>query len=97
MIYVMVHVRQPSSSTLLDIMTFTHGWSEKGLALFQLLLVASVVQAEVLPCRRSGDPENPQLSKDGDIMLGGIFSFHNKWMQRQDTYMHKPLPLHCTR
>ncbi|XP_030258023.1 extracellular calcium-sensing receptor-like [Sparus aurata] len=29
-------------------------------------------------------------------MLGGIFSFHNKWMDRQDTYMHKPLPLHCT-
>ncbi|XP_073346300.1 extracellular calcium-sensing receptor-like [Pagrus major] len=28
-------------------------------------------------------------------MLGGIFSFHNKWKNRQDTYMHKPLPLQC--
>uniref|UniRef100_A0AAQ6IT90 G-protein coupled receptors family 3 profile domain-containing protein n=1 Tax=Anabas testudineus TaxID=64144 RepID=A0AAQ6IT90_ANATE len=27
-------------------------------------------------CQRRGDPENPQLSKDGDILLGGIFAFH---------------------
>ncbi|XP_039642749.1 extracellular calcium-sensing receptor-like [Perca fluviatilis] len=29
-------------------------------------------------------------------MLGGIFSFHSSWINRQDTYMHKPLPLECT-
>uniref|UniRef100_A0A8C4DSQ7 G-protein coupled receptors family 3 profile domain-containing protein n=1 Tax=Dicentrarchus labrax TaxID=13489 RepID=A0A8C4DSQ7_DICLA len=38
----------------------------------------------------------PQLSKDGDIMFGGIFSLHSSWKDRQDTYMHKPLPLQCT-
>ncbi|XP_078023173.1 extracellular calcium-sensing receptor-like [Epinephelus lanceolatus] len=53
-------------------------------------------QAEELMCRQRGDPENPQLSKDGDIMLGGIFSFHSSWKTRQDNYMHKPLPLQCT-
>uniref|UniRef100_A0A3B4VPN5 Olfactory receptor C family, j1 n=1 Tax=Seriola dumerili TaxID=41447 RepID=A0A3B4VPN5_SERDU len=53
-------------------------------------------QAEELVCRQRGDPENPQLSNDGDIMLGGIFSFHSSWKDRQDTYMHEPLPLECS-
>ncbi|KAM9359497.1 extracellular calcium-sensing receptor-like [Symphorus nematophorus] len=76
-------------------MTSTQKWPEQGWALLQLLLVASVSQAEELVCRRRGDPENPQLSKDGDIILGGIFSFHNSWKEKQDTYIHKPLPVQC--
>ncbi|KAM9359494.1 extracellular calcium-sensing receptor-like [Symphorus nematophorus] len=77
-------------------MTSTQRWPEKGWALLQLLLVASFSQTEELVCRRRGDPENPQLSRDGDYILGGIFSFHLEWENRQDTYMHKPLPLQCT-
>ncbi|KAM9358858.1 extracellular calcium-sensing receptor-like [Symphorus nematophorus] len=77
-------------------MTSTQRWPKKGWALLQLLLVAFFSQAEKLVCRRRTDPENPQLSKHGDIMLGGIFSFHNKWKDRQDTYMHRPPPLQCT-
>uniref|UniRef100_A0A672G8D4 Extracellular calcium-sensing receptor-like n=1 Tax=Salarias fasciatus TaxID=181472 RepID=A0A672G8D4_SALFA len=42
------------------------------------------------------DPDSPLLSQDGDIMLGGIFSFHSSWKDRQNTYMHQPLPLQCT-
>uniref|UniRef100_A0A672GBV3 Extracellular calcium-sensing receptor-like n=2 Tax=Salarias fasciatus TaxID=181472 RepID=A0A672GBV3_SALFA len=42
-----------------------------------------------------GDPENPSLFQDGDIILGGIFSFHTSWKVSQDTYTHKPRPLQC--
>uniref|UniRef100_A0A3Q1K201 G-protein coupled receptors family 3 profile domain-containing protein n=1 Tax=Anabas testudineus TaxID=64144 RepID=A0A3Q1K201_ANATE len=58
-------------------MTSTQRWPEQGWALLHLLLVSSFSQAEELVCRQSGDPENPQLSTHGDIILGGIFSFHN--------------------
>uniref|UniRef100_A0A3P8RR25 G-protein coupled receptors family 3 profile domain-containing protein n=1 Tax=Amphiprion percula TaxID=161767 RepID=A0A3P8RR25_AMPPE len=61
-----------------------------------LLLVVLLSQAEEPVCRQRGDPESPQLFKDGDIILGGTFSFHSRWKDRQETYMHKPLPLECT-
>uniref|UniRef100_A0A8P4G726 G-protein coupled receptors family 3 profile domain-containing protein n=1 Tax=Dicentrarchus labrax TaxID=13489 RepID=A0A8P4G726_DICLA len=61
-----------------------------------LLLVVSFSQAEEIVCRRLGDPEKPQLLKDGDVIVGGIFAFHSSWKERKDTYMHKPLPLQCT-
>ncbi|XP_063763077.1 extracellular calcium-sensing receptor-like [Eleginops maclovinus] len=53
-------------------------------------------EAEETVCTQRGDPEIPQMFKDGDIMLGGIFSFHSSWKNRRDTYMDKPLPLQCT-
>ncbi|KAK2847353.1 hypothetical protein Q5P01_010352 [Channa striata] len=77
-------------------MTSTQKWPEWGWALLQLLLVASISQAEDLVCRHTGDPENPQLFKDGDIILGGIFSFHSSWIDRKETYTKKPPPLECT-
>uniref|UniRef100_A0A8P4G8N7 G-protein coupled receptors family 3 profile domain-containing protein n=1 Tax=Dicentrarchus labrax TaxID=13489 RepID=A0A8P4G8N7_DICLA len=77
-------------------MTSTQSCPEKGWALLQLLLVVSFSQAEEIVCRRLGDPEKPQLLKDGDVIVGGIFAFHSSWKERKDTYMHKPLPLQCT-
>ncbi|XP_033971038.1 extracellular calcium-sensing receptor-like [Trematomus bernacchii] len=59
-------------------------------------MVASISQAEEPVCTQRGDPEIPQMFKDGDIMLGGIFAFHSSWKNRQDSYMDKPLPLQCT-
>ncbi|XP_033970820.1 extracellular calcium-sensing receptor-like [Trematomus bernacchii] len=59
-------------------------------------MVASFSQAEESVCTQRGDPEIPQMFKDGDIMLGGIFSFHSSWKNRLDSYMDKPLPLQCT-
>ncbi|CAL8347176.1 unnamed protein product [Arctogadus glacialis] len=42
-----------------------------------------------------GEPEEPQLFKTGDIILGGIFSFHSSYKTVESTYMHRPLPLQC--
>uniref|UniRef100_A0A671U6L1 G-protein coupled receptors family 3 profile domain-containing protein n=1 Tax=Sparus aurata TaxID=8175 RepID=A0A671U6L1_SPAAU len=59
-------------------MSSTHRLLEQGWALLQLYMVAYVSQAEETVCQLRGDPENPQLSKDGDIILGGLFSFHRQ-------------------
>uniref|UniRef100_A0A665TGE6 G-protein coupled receptors family 3 profile domain-containing protein n=1 Tax=Echeneis naucrates TaxID=173247 RepID=A0A665TGE6_ECHNA len=67
-------------------MTSTHRWSEQGWAFLQLFLMVSFSQTEEPVCRQRGDPESPQISKDGDILLGGIFSFHSSWKDRQDTF-----------
>ncbi|KAK2847356.1 hypothetical protein Q5P01_010355 [Channa striata] len=77
-------------------MTSTQKKPEKGWALLQLLLIVSFSRAEESVCGHRGDPENSQLSKDGDIILGGIFSFHSSWRDREENYKHKPLPLECT-
>uniref|UniRef100_A0A3Q1IW18 G-protein coupled receptors family 3 profile domain-containing protein n=1 Tax=Anabas testudineus TaxID=64144 RepID=A0A3Q1IW18_ANATE len=71
-------------------MTYKQKCSHHGWALLELLVV-SVSLADELVCRHRGDLENPQLSKDGDIILGGIFSLHSSWKERQETYTHKPL------
>uniref|UniRef100_A0A8P4G415 Receptor ligand binding region domain-containing protein n=1 Tax=Dicentrarchus labrax TaxID=13489 RepID=A0A8P4G415_DICLA len=94
-IYIEVHVI-PLNVALSDSMTSTQRWPGIGWALLQLLVVVSFSQAEKSVCRRIGHLEDPQLSKDGDIIVGGIFSLHNRWKARQDTYLHKPLPLECT-
>lgn len=92
-----VHVMPLSDFAPTHSMTSTQSWPEQGWALLQILLLVAFSQAEDHVCRQLGDPENPHLSKDGDIILGGIFSFHSSWKNKRDTYMHKPLPLQCIR
>ncbi|CAL8353007.1 unnamed protein product [Lota lota] len=77
-------------------MLSTQRWSEQGLALLQLLLVASFSKAEERECSLMGEPEEPQLFKTGDIILGGIFTFHSSWRNIESTYVYRPLPLQCT-
>ena len=96
-IYTEVHVMPPSGLAILDAMMSPQTQPEKGLALLHLLLVISFSQTQESVCRRRGDPENPVLSKDGDIMLGGFFDFHRMWKVTQDTYLHKPKPVQCIR
>ena len=88
----MLHVMPPILGML-----STQRWSEQGLALLQLLLVASFSKSEERVCSLMGEPEEPQLFKTGDIILGGIFSFHSSYKTVESTYMHRPLPLQCIR
>uniref|UniRef100_A0A8C6KB72 G-protein coupled receptors family 3 profile domain-containing protein n=1 Tax=Nothobranchius furzeri TaxID=105023 RepID=A0A8C6KB72_NOTFU len=62
-----------------------------------LLLLVSCAQTEETLCRRIGEAEIPQLSKDGDIILGGLFYLHISWKNRENTYTQKPPPLECIR
>lgn len=78
-------------------MTLAQEWPEWNWALLQLLLVSSFSQAEEQVCQLKGDPENPHLFKDGDIILGGMFAFHGSWKDRKDTYTSKPPSLECAR
>lgn len=67
-------------------MSFLHTW-----------LLFSQVRAADPPCNIQGLPNPPQLSKDGDVLIGGIFSFHNKWDQQAQTFTTQPEQGKCIR
>ncbi|KAM9481506.1 extracellular calcium-sensing receptor-like [Clarias gariepinus] len=43
-----------------------------------------------------GNPEYPQLSKDGDVIIGGTFSIHSKIALQTPSFTEKPQQLICT-
>ncbi|XP_064158567.1 extracellular calcium-sensing receptor-like [Anguilla rostrata] len=69
---------------------------EKRLPTLFLLLVAALTGADDPLCKLYGKPEYPQLSKEGDIIIGGILPFHSSWKDRELSYTHAPQPLLCT-
>ncbi|XP_038149416.1 extracellular calcium-sensing receptor-like [Cyprinodon tularosa] len=75
-------------------MISTQRWPEQSCVLLQLLLWVSFAQTQEPICRQL-DTEIPQLSKDGDILLGGSFYFHSSWKSRENNFTQKPLPLEC--
>ncbi|GAA6103070.1 extracellular calcium-sensing receptor-like [Tachysurus ichikawai] len=46
-------------------------------------------------CSLQGEPVYPQLWKNGDIIVGGIFPFHSSWEIRDLSYVSMPPPLKC--
>ncbi|XP_064159319.1 extracellular calcium-sensing receptor-like [Anguilla rostrata] len=69
---------------------------ENWLATLLMLLVAALAGANDPLCKLLGKPEYPHLSKDGDIIIGAIFSFHSSWIDRNLSYTNAPQPLQCT-
>ncbi|XP_041120331.1 extracellular calcium-sensing receptor-like isoform X1 [Polyodon spathula] len=60
-----------------------------------LVLTALLTRAEEPVCRLQGRPELPLFSKDGDIVIGGIFSFHNNLIDDKPVFNVVPKPLKC--
>ncbi|XP_058242960.1 extracellular calcium-sensing receptor-like [Hemibagrus wyckioides] len=65
-------------------MGFLHTW-----------LLFTQVRAADPPCSIQGLPNPPQLSKDGDVLIGGIFSIHEKWKQLAQTFTSGPKKGEC--
>ncbi|XP_027017483.2 extracellular calcium-sensing receptor-like [Tachysurus fulvidraco] len=65
-------------------MSFLHTW-----------LLFTQVRAADPPCSIQGLPNPPQLSKDGNILIGGIFSIHSKWEQPAQTFISGPKKGEC--
>ncbi|NP_001103760.1 olfactory receptor CH1 [Danio rerio] len=64
---------------------------------FGFLLLCSIKAKEVESnCNMIGKPENPLLSQDGDIIIGGAFSIHNKINLIIPSFTEKPHHLMCT-
>ncbi|XP_053479659.1 extracellular calcium-sensing receptor-like [Ictalurus furcatus] len=66
-------------------MSFLHTW-----------FLFTQVRAADPPCSVQGLPNPPQLSKDGDVLIGGIFSIHSKWNQPGQTFTSGPQKGECT-
>uniref|UniRef100_A0A3B1JCK1 Extracellular calcium-sensing receptor-like n=1 Tax=Astyanax mexicanus TaxID=7994 RepID=A0A3B1JCK1_ASTMX len=47
-------------------------------------------------CSLQGEPVYPQLSKEGDIMVGAILPFHSGWEITDLSYSVRPPPVKCT-
>ncbi|KAF5895975.1 extracellular calcium-sensing receptor-like, partial [Clarias magur] len=65
-------------------MRFMHTW-----------LLFTQVRAADPPCNLLGLHNPPQLSKDGDVLIGGIFSFHVKWDQTTHVFTTGPWQPKC--
>uniref|UniRef100_A0AAY5ERI2 G-protein coupled receptors family 3 profile domain-containing protein n=1 Tax=Electrophorus electricus TaxID=8005 RepID=A0AAY5ERI2_ELEEL len=60
-----------------------------------LMAIMNFSRANATACTLQGESAYPQLSKDGDIVVGGIFPFHSRWDIIDLSYLVKPIPLKC--
>ncbi|KAL7870286.1 hypothetical protein SRHO_G00077830 [Serrasalmus rhombeus] len=60
-----------------------------------VMAILTFSRANETACSLQGEPVYPQLSKDGDIIVGGIFPFHSSWEIRDLSYVAMPPSLKC--
>jgi len=71
---------------------------ESLVALLQMVIaIMTFSKANETVCTLQGEPVYPELWKDGDIIVGGVFSFHSSWEVMKLAYSGTPPPLKCIR
>ncbi|XP_062861028.1 extracellular calcium-sensing receptor-like [Trichomycterus rosablanca] len=60
-----------------------------------ILAIIKYLTANETNCSLSGESTYPQIWKDGDITVGAIFPFHNKWDITELPYSAKPSSVKC--
>ncbi|KAG2463180.1 V2R1 protein, partial [Polypterus senegalus] len=63
--------------------------------ILMILLLALFTRAEELACKIRGRPESPEFYQDGDIIIGGIFSFRSSLDGTTYNYRIMPEPPKC--
>ncbi|KAI4898234.1 hypothetical protein NFI96_013578 [Prochilodus magdalenae] len=80
-----MHAMQPKSSVT---------------ALVSVLWITGLSQAlctaEPVSCRLWADPQMPDLTMNGDFIIGGIFTLHFYMRSEQNTYTRQPLQPQCS-
>ncbi|XP_039597172.1 extracellular calcium-sensing receptor-like [Polypterus senegalus] len=61
----------------------------------RLLLAGLFIQSVESVCKHLGKPELPLFLKEGDIIIGGLFSFHGSFVGSNPTFESRPEPLKC--
>ncbi|XP_040929484.1 extracellular calcium-sensing receptor-like [Betta splendens] len=64
---------------------------------FVLMFGTIRAEKDTALCKILGSPEIPLLSKDGDIIIGGVFSIHSQMSKPPLSFTDAPEPLMCSR
>ncbi|XP_026889028.2 extracellular calcium-sensing receptor-like [Electrophorus electricus] len=71
-------------------------WMEPFFAILHVVMaIINFSRSNGTACTLRGESAYPQLSKDGDIIVGGIFPFHSSWEITDFSYLVTPPPLKC--
>ncbi|XP_027017456.1 extracellular calcium-sensing receptor-like [Tachysurus fulvidraco] len=63
--------------------------------LHMVMAIINFTKGNGTTCILQGEPAYPQLWKNGDIIVGGLFPFHSNWETTDLTYVAMPQTMKC--